>query len=253
MICRKLAEKWPRFDRKLLHLSKSLFWNVPQSAELDTQYLYDNKNIHEISENIALRKGVGNIQLVHDLKRKLEHVGIDDKLYETTKNELNSELLKIPNRTHPDVVHYGDKSKIVRRVGAKKEHETAPKEFQEIAKRLRLARTDQLGNFSGSKSYYFLGELAELEHALIRYVVAALIQNNFQLVSVPDILHRDIIEGCGMNTRGTRTQVSLHFPLVKSHSLDYRCTTWTKHCTVPICACRGHPKWLSRDSFRTKP
>lgn len=174
--------------------------------ELDLKYLCDPKNIPEISKNITNRKGIGNIQLVHELRKKLESLNQTDNSYKLLKTQLESELLKIPNRTHPEVSHYGDEPKILKEVGTKPP-DFPYLQFQEITKKLRLVRTDQLGNFSGGKSYYLLGEMAELEHALVRYVTAKLLVNKFELISVPDILPRSVIEGCGMNTRGARTQV----------------------------------------------
>ncbi|RZC40526.1 serine--tRNA ligase, mitochondrial [Asbolus verrucosus] len=206
------------FDRKLLYLSKKCVWSLPKCAQLDTDYLCNPNNVHQIEENITNRKGVGNIKLVHDLKNKLQNIHPSDKLYESIRSELYSEMLKIPNKTHPAVAGYGNNPKIVKEIGQKKHHDVPPKEFQEIAKRLKLLRTDQLGNLSGNKSYYLLGEMAELEHALIRYVVSSLIKHKFDLISVPDILHRDIIEGCGMNTQGSRTQVYTLDP--QSHGPD---------------------------------
>jgi seryl-tRNA synthetase len=52
-----------------------------------------------------------------------------------------------------------------------------------------------------------MGELAELEQALIRLVLRRLIKEGFKLVSVPDILSSEAIENCGMPTKGERNQV----------------------------------------------
>lgn len=71
-----------------------------------------------------------------------------------------------------------------------------------------MVRTDQLGIIAGHRSYTLMGEMAELERALTNYAIERLITHGFNLVSVPDILHRDVIEGCGLNTRGKRAQVS---------------------------------------------
>lgn len=174
---------------------------------LDINYLCDERNFKEISHNISLRKGVGNIELVRSLKNTLYKLDVHCKEYEETRNKLLAELCNIPNRTHPDVLQYDDKPKILKYINTEKPFEHKPLEFQEISKRLNLARTDQLGNVSGNKSYYFLGDLAQMEHALIQYTLMKLINNKFSLVSVPDILPRNVIESCGMNTRGERTQV----------------------------------------------
>ncbi|XP_044262157.1 serine--tRNA ligase, mitochondrial [Tribolium madens] len=216
MFSRKVATIRVFFPRHVYPVSRSCHTTAPQGPHLDIQYLCDPKNITEISQNIANRKGIGNIQRVHELNNQLQALNRNDKAYEPTRLELVSEALKIPNRTHPHVSQYGDSPKTVTIVGAKPP-DGPHLDFQEICKKLRLLRTDQLGNFSGSKSYYLLGEMAELEHALIRYVTSNLIKKKFELVSVPDILPRGVIEGCGMNTRGARTQVyaldeALHGP-----------------------------------------
>lgn len=82
------------------------------------------------------------------------------------------------------------------------------KPFTDLATRHNWCRTENLGNFTGSRGYYFLGELVELEQAIIQLVVQKLLSRNFKLVTVPDILPAEAIENCGMPTRGTRSQVN---------------------------------------------
>lgn len=189
--------------------SKHYHWNVPQQIDFDTDYLLNPQNLPQIEENIQNRKGRGDITLVHELKKQLDlKKDHSDSKYEEIKMKFLTELNKIPNKTHPDVRNYGREPKTMKIIGEKPKFETKPKDFQEITKRLRLVRTQQLGNLSGSKSYYILGEMAQLEQALIRYVITNLLKNQFQLISVPDILPSQVIEGCGMNTKGERTMVS---------------------------------------------
>lgn len=178
-----------------------------KAEDLDVSYLYDPANLEHISNNITCRKGVGDIKLVQELKSKLESLNSTDSTYHKILGQLHEQIAKIPNRTHPTVLTYGDLPRLVKTVGVERNFEFKPKEFDEIAKRLKLIRTDQMGNLSGSRSYFLLGELAELEQALIRYTVAILLSNKFQLFSVPDLLDRSIVESCGMNTRGLRNQV----------------------------------------------
>ncbi|XP_045468781.1 serine--tRNA ligase, mitochondrial isoform X2 [Harmonia axyridis] len=98
-------------------------------------------------------------------------------------------------------------STIVKLIGEKKVFNNKPLEFQEIAKRMNLVRTDQLGNYSGSKSYYLLGAMASLERALVQYAMKTLMANNFELISVPDLIPRELVEKCGLLTSGVRNQV----------------------------------------------
>ena len=43
--------------------------------------------------------------------------------------------------------------------------------------------------------------------ALIHWTVDTLVARGFSLMSVPDLLHPDIIQACGMSVEGERTQV----------------------------------------------
>lgn len=52
--------------------------------------------------------------------------------------------------------------------------------------------------------------MADLEQALIRYTTDILFKEGFELISVPDILPAELIEGCGMQVNGNPTQVNLN-------------------------------------------
>jgi seryl-tRNA synthetase len=65
-----------------------------------------------------------------------------------------------------------------------------------------------------------MGELAEMEHALVSFTVKKLLARKFKLISVPDILPSQIIEFCGMTTRGDRTQV---YVTVYAQESEYSC------------------------------
>ncbi|XP_066150686.1 serine--tRNA ligase, mitochondrial [Euwallacea fornicatus] len=189
------------------HMTCKTLWDLPKTAQLDEKYLLDPDNIHKIDDNTNHRKSRGNIKLIHELYNKLKSVKCTNSSYAEIKKLFDNECLEIPNKTHPDVFQYGNSPKLVKYVGQKRKFEFPHKEFSEIAKSLNLVRTDQLGNLSGSRSYYLLGQMAELEQALVRYFAGNLVKNGFQLVSVPDILPRSVVESCGMSTRGERTQV----------------------------------------------
>lgn len=202
-----------RMFKRCFSTSRVHFWNLPKSADFDITYLCNPQNKDEILRNVERRKGVGDINLVHNLKNKLENTNQSSDTYTNLQKQFYEELSKIPNRTHPAVSDYSDEPKVIKYVGDKKTFDAKPKEFDEITKRSRLIRTDHLGNVCGSRSYVLLGEMAELEHALVQYTVDNLLEHKFQLISVPDLLHRNVIEGCGMNTRGTRNQASLNKPV----------------------------------------
>lgn len=185
-----------------------LYRTLSTKPELNIDYICDLKNINTISDNITRRKGVGNIQTVHELYNKIKDKQTNDTELEELKKQFYSEVKKIPNDTHPEVINYGKEPKLVKFIGEKQKFDFKPREFHEIAKILNLIRTEQLGNVSGNRSYYFLGILAELEQALIQYTVQKLVKKGFELISVPDIVELRTIENCGMTVKGDRTQVN---------------------------------------------
>lgn len=128
---------------------------------LDEDYLLDCRNTETISANAKLRKGVGDIHLVHDLHKKLnESLTAEDKT--VLEQQIQDELKRIPNETHPEVRNYGDEPKIVSFYNEKQDFKHKPLEFSEICKKMNLLRTDHLGNFAGHKSFFLMSDLAEL-------------------------------------------------------------------------------------------
>ncbi|KAI9554551.1 hypothetical protein GHT06_019824 [Daphnia sinensis] len=171
----------------------------------DIDYLSDPNNYEIIDSNIKSRKGTGNIKMLKELLTKYNSAESHEK--DELKQKLLFEALKIPNRSDPRLHSYGDTPHVVEAPGQKPAWSFPAQEFHTIARNLDLLRTENLGNLTGPRSYYFIKELAQLEQALIHFTVAALEKKGFTLFSVPDLLHSRLIESCGMDTKGERTQV----------------------------------------------
>ncbi|XP_035893734.1 serine--tRNA ligase, mitochondrial [Anopheles stephensi] len=181
---------------------------LPQ-ASFDREYLLNPANAPSIEANIQHRKGIGDIRRVQTIHQQLV-AGTALPESERTKlaTELEAEMAKIPNRTHPLVLEYGNEPRVLKRFN--EQHKRTDRkyfQFSDICKKMNLYRMENLGNFTGHRSYYLTDELAELEHALINYAVERLHRRNFQLITVPDLLPDRIIESCGMSVHGERNQV----------------------------------------------
>nr|CAD7398736.1 unnamed protein product [Timema cristinae] len=213
--------------------------NIP-TPELDVEYLCDSNNICEIEANIINRKGVGDIHLVHNLSGQLQNDNKNEHEKHNLRVQFENEAKKIPNRSHPTLRDYGETPKIVCTKGSKKAFPFSPREFEDIAKNLNLLRTDNLGNLTGHRSYYFLGELSQMERALVNFSIQTLLQRNFHLVSVPDILPGKVVESCGMSTDGDRTQVYKLDP--ELHGPDL-CLSGTSE--MALAACMINKKFLA--------
>ncbi|XP_069116062.1 serine--tRNA ligase, mitochondrial-like [Argopecten irradians] len=181
-------------------------WEQPlemPEPELDWEYIC-KENRENITTNIINRKGVGDIDKVLDLKTEFEA---------TRKEETWLELLtaarEIPNKSSPHSP-IGDESnaRLVGTFGEKADFKDFhPEKTSKLGEDLNLLRLNNLGITAGARAYYFLSDLADLEHALIRLAINKLINRGFELVTVPEIINPAVIEACGFHTKGEVTQV----------------------------------------------
>lgn len=184
----------PKNDLKILR--------IPE-PQLDFGKFSDPALTKYFENNIKTRKGVGNIQRVVELSNALK-----TQSNEIVRRDLVKEALRIPNETHPQPAEYGETARVVKTIGCSPAYHFQPKAFDELMEQSNQFRMKELSPLAGHKAYYLSRELAEIEHALIRYVVQYLTKRGFSLISVPDILHHQIIECCGIATRGQRSIVS---------------------------------------------
>lgn len=164
-----------------------------------------SEQLNNLEKYANLRKSANNIQEIRNILQDLQQT-TDLTQTKLLSDRLQKELKRLPNETHPEVMHLQE-PKVLATYNNFPEFESPPQDFDDIAKKLNLIRTNHLGNFCGHKSYYFLGALAEMEHTLIRYAIDIIRPKGFDLVSVPDILPPEIIQGCGMQVDGERNQV----------------------------------------------
>lgn len=190
-------------------------WTKPLSLkdpELDMEYLLNPKNLEEICENIRNRKGVGNIKMLTSLVNSDFRERWLKADTEAEKAALRKECLEIlrdiPNKSHPDVP-VGDEecARQVELVGELREFDFEPKTVIQLGERLSMLRTENTFPTTGHTTYYFTDKFAMLEQALIRFTIERIKEKGFELISVPDLIHPDIIEGCGFKTTGDVTQV----------------------------------------------
>ncbi|XP_032674636.1 serine--tRNA ligase, mitochondrial isoform X2 [Odontomachus brunneus] len=168
--------------------------HIPE-PEYNTEFLCDPANRNIILNNIKKRKSIGDIDKVLELSGKPEKIKL-----------LSEELSRIPNCTHSAILEYGDRPELLKECGKKPEFDFEPQEFSQLVNNLKLLRTG-LGPIAGQKAYMLLGDLAQLEEALVHYTVRKLLRNGFELLSVPDIIPTELIKRCGFITEGTRTLV----------------------------------------------
>lgn len=120
---------------------------------------YSLDDINQIEIDILKRKNGGKIQLIQDLINQLKSNAPNK---EVLHSMLQQELKKLPNKTHPDVIDYGEEPHEKGFYNNKPTFSFQPKQFSEICKKNNLLRMEHLGNFTGTKTYYLMKDLAEL-------------------------------------------------------------------------------------------
>lgn len=180
------------------------------NSDFFESYLPDEKTIDDIAEESKIRKSRGSIQLLRHYFKSYNNES-DSGKKKDLRLKLIDEMKKFPNKTHPTVLSYGADSDKVELYSFGDSHKNPIpnfKSYQELGTLSNTIRMSQLGNFCGSRSYYFMNSVAELETALIRYTTDHLHKKGFELLSVPDILPAELIEACGQQVHGHPTQVN---------------------------------------------
>lgn len=177
------------------------YLKIPE-PQLDLDRYCDPNLTEHFANNITRRKGVGNISRVIELNNELKK-----QRNELLRRELIQEALNIPNDTHPEPSTYTNDAKVLKVIGSIPEHFFKSQPFDKLVELTDQYRMKGLASFAGHKAYYLSRDLAELEQALTRYTIQRLLKKGFSFISVPDILHHQIIESCGLTTRGHRSLV----------------------------------------------
>ena len=193
------------FGVNLVRQSHQASYPCPQVSfpppQFDYDFLVNPENIEKMRKNISLRKSDADLDEVLRLHTQFSASGdeeVGQKLLEATR--------KLPNMCAEKVLQMGDNNRTLY------ESPVEPptfklRKFEEIARILSGGRLTNLGNLTGERTYYLTGPLAELEQALVQWTVARLVAAGFSLLSVPDLLHPEVIAACGMTVGGERTQV----------------------------------------------
>lgn len=128
---------------------------------LNLDFYLDPDNTADIRDNIRRRNSDADIDKVIALAAG-----------QSAKEELVQALTRVPNMSHPKVKDLSEPRVVYQRDFVAPAHKV--RSFEEISRILGGLRTQNLVHFSGERTYYLTGPLAELEHALINWTVDVL-------------------------------------------------------------------------------
>ena len=165
---------------------------------------------NEVAQATGREKDPANRQgLVDEGKRLKAEVGTSEGRLKGMDEDLKRLLGRVPNMTHPDapIGATENLSKELRRVGAPRAFEFAPKDHVALGKALGLIDFESGAKVSGHGFYFLKNDAVLLELALQQFVLRKLVEEGFTPIATPDLARVGILEGIGFNPRGAETQV----------------------------------------------
>ncbi|CAH8830804.1 unnamed protein product [Trichobilharzia szidati] len=209
--------------RVLLGCRKCCLQTKAFQPQFDLNLLNDEKFVHNLRANLAARKNNLDIDYMLNVYKYYEKEKSQKLL-----DELMSLVSQLPNFTHP-LTPVGDatKARSIYIHGSKRQENWDLLDVTNIA--LTTGQSSSRENNvnpqalsvnpgghlrvkhtswgAGQRTYYFGGQLALLESALVAYTLDRLKGEGFGFTSVPDILPEPVITACGFPTKGIRSQV----------------------------------------------
>lgn len=160
--------------------------------------------LDEHAEHLLARKKTALYEKLISMVSLAKH----DPVSQQSMNELVNFALEMPNKVHPSIHNYEEDFKVIKTIGSKKEYRFEPWEGTFVLREKDLLKHNGLAPVCGERSYYFTSDAARMEQALIDYTLDVLLSKGFHLVSVPDIVREEMLEGCGMTREESKNRVT---------------------------------------------
>lgn len=132
-----------------------------------------------------------------------EEVARLDQILHIVEGDLRSNLLLIPNMTHPAAPVGSDAAanRVVTRFGEPRTFDFKPKDHVALCEALDLADFEAGTRVAGQKFYFLKNEAALLEVALVQYALRTCVDAGFTPIITPDLARAEVLEGIGFLPR----------------------------------------------------
>jgi len=177
---------------------------VDQAQKLDTQY---RRHLHASEILRASRNTLTKDQLAQGKKLKTELKQIESEA-DKTKSQLEEILNQIPNLPRPEAPLGKNETENVevRKWGVPRKFDFQPKDHLELGKYLNILDFVTGAKVVGSQFYYWYGDGALLELALVRFTFDLLQKEGFLPVITPDLAKARYYLGTGYMPKGNEAQ-----------------------------------------------
>lgn len=157
---------------------------------------------NKVSSEIAKMKKEGKdaSQIITEMKEVTNKIKQLDSDLLTIEQELDSKLFYIPNIPHPEVPEGKDETqnKEIRQWGEKPKFNFKPKTHWEIAEHLDILDNERAAKIAGTRFTLYKGLGAQLERALINFMLDVQTrENKYTEVFPPILVNRDSMTNTG--------------------------------------------------------
>ena len=190
--------------------------DVPKFAELDMlrrQLQLDIDRLNQEAGRVSKSIGKASPDERESLKAEGRRLREEASLLQSQQAEVLQEsdriLRLIPNLTHPDAPHGGeeDATEVGRGTSSVPAFSFTPKDHVDLGENLKLFDFEAGSRVAGHGFYFLTNDGVLLELALQKYVVDLLMQEDFMVMTTPDVARDSILEGTGFMPRGPETQI----------------------------------------------
>lgn len=182
---------------------------IDQFAQVDDkrrELLHDveqlKKRRNTVSEQVAQMKRSGEdaVAVIEEMRTVSQTIKEMDKNVREVEDELQQILLTLPNIPHADVPvgTCEDENVPVRHFGEPTTFHFEAKAHWDIATDLDIIDFERAGKVTGSRFAFYKGQGAQLERALINFMLDLHItEHNYTEIFPPFLVHRDSMVGTG--------------------------------------------------------
>ncbi len=149
---------------------------------------------NSVTREIARKKDTKKIERMRDIGKEISEL---DRKRKDLEQETRNLLLKIPNLLHESVPFGKDDgdNKAVKSWGKPPKFSFKPRNHLELLEGLGIIDAERAAKVTGHGFFYYKGELAMLDLALVKYTVDFMAKRGFTLVEPPFMLRRKPYEG----------------------------------------------------------
>jgi seryl-tRNA synthetase len=193
---------------QLAALNKGITIDTKHILEIDQKYRELTQEVQKLQEErntfnkeIKGKPGDERIAKGKELREKIEKV---ENSMTAVKEELDLELLKIPNPSKPDVkVGKDDKENdVIRKYKDPTTLDFTPKDHLELGEALDIIDVESAAKVSGARFAYLKNDAVLLEFALVQFGLETLLKEGFTPVIPPVLIKKEVMQGLGYMENG---------------------------------------------------